>query len=83
MEKSEKSKMRMDLLKRGFSQFLLVGILYAIIRDKEVLAYFLSLDTILTVLIFAVLGGLLYPLTTPMLAKSIRRFRKTVEEGEA
>jgi len=72
----------MDLLKRGFGQFLLTGILYAIIRDKEVLAYFLSLDTIITVLLFGVLGGLTYMFTTPMLARAIRRFRKRGEEGE-
>jgi len=76
MEKEELKTTRKNLLIRGFGQFILTGILFVIIQDKEVLAYFLSLETILTILSIGVVGGLLYLFTTPLLADYFKRFKK-------
>lgn len=67
---------RKNLLISGFVQFIFVGILFVIIQDKEVLAYFLSFETLLTILFFGVIGGLLYLWTTQLTAKLITRFKK-------
>jgi len=76
MEKKEFRTTRKNLHIRGLVQFILVGILFVIIQDKEVLAYFLSFETILTILFFGVVGGLLYPWTTQLMAKLFTRFKK-------
>jgi len=76
MEKTDLKTTQKNLLLRGVGQFILVGILFVIIHDKEVLAYFLSIETILTILIIGVVGGLLYQWTTPMLGKYFKRYKK-------
>jgi len=47
------------LLKRGFIGFFFVGIIYSIIHEKTVLSYFLKFETLLQILLFTILGGLL------------------------
>lgn len=53
-----------NLLRRSITQWLLAGIFFAIIRDKEVLDYFLTTKTIIQILFFTVIGGFLFFLVT-------------------
>jgi len=49
-----------NLLKRSVFQWFLVGIFFAIGRNKEVLNYFLSTETIIQILFFTIVGGALF-----------------------
>lgn len=49
-----------NLLRRSITQWFLVGIFFAIIRDKEVLDYFVATKTIIQILFFTVVGGYLF-----------------------
>ena len=49
-----------NLLRRSITQWFLVGIFFAIIRDKEVLDYFITTKTIIQILFFTVVGGFLF-----------------------
>ncbi len=49
-----------NLLRRSITQWFLVGIFFAIIRDKEVLDYFVTTKTIIQILFFTVVGGFLF-----------------------
>lgn len=64
-----------DLLKKRIITFLLVGIIFVIIRDKTILAYFLKLETIVYILLFAILGGLLSSWIDTKLIKRINKKR--------
>ena len=48
------------LLRRSITQWFLAGIFFAIIRDKEVLDYFITTKTIIQILFFTVVGGFLF-----------------------
>ena len=62
-----------DLLIRGVIQFFFIGILFSIIDDKYVLAYFLKTKTLFQILLFTLLGGLLYSRVTYMIRKKIEQ----------
>ena len=49
-----------DLLRRSITQWFLAGIFFAIIRNKEVLDYFITTKTIIQILFFTTVGGFLF-----------------------
>lgn len=71
MEKEQKKVTYKDLLLRGAIQFFLIGILFSIIEDKNVLAYFLKTKTIVQILLFTIFGGLLYSFTANIIRKKL------------
>ena len=73
MKKADVKISNRDLIKRGIVLFLFIGILFSIIQDKTVLAYFLKIETIFQILFFAVIGGLLSSWVNYKLIKRINR----------
>ncbi len=61
------------LIIRGVIQFFFIGILFSIIDDEYVLKYFLKAKTILQVLLFALLGGLLYCFVTYKIREKLNK----------
>jgi len=60
MNISARQTYRRKLLGRSMVRWFFAGILFAIIRDKEVLDYFTTAKTILQILFFTVGGGFLF-----------------------
>ncbi len=49
-----------NLFRRSITQWFLAGIFFAIIRDKEVLHYFITTKTLMQILFFTIIGGFLF-----------------------
>lgn len=49
-----------NLLKRSIFQWFLIGIFFAIGRNKEVLDYFMTTETVIQILFFTIVGGALF-----------------------
>jgi uncharacterized integral membrane protein len=60
MCKTDVKKSFKEVLKRGITIWLLAGFFFAISQDKVVLDYFLKAKTIIQILFFTIVGGLLY-----------------------
>ena len=59
------------VLKRGITMWFLAGIFFAIIQDKVVLDYFLKAKTIVQILFFTIVGGLLFSWITNRIVNKI------------
>ena len=73
MSKTEIKFSFKDLLKRGMVTSFIIGIFTAIIQDEVVSKYFLQMGTIVHILLFTIVGGLLYSWGTSKLIKIINR----------
>ena len=60
MRFSTKGTSNKNLLKKSITQWFLVGIFFAISRNKEVLDYFITTKTIIQILFFTIVGGFLF-----------------------
>ena len=80
MKDNERSITYKYLLKRGMISFLFIGILFSIIQDKEILAYFLKSETLIQIMLFVILGGLLSSWINYRLLKRLER-RKSENSG--
>lgn len=83
MNKTEVKFSFKDLFKREVITSFVIGTYIAIIQDKAVLAYFLKVETIFQILVFTIIGGLLYSWGTGKLIKIINRKKaKNSEEKD-
>jgi hypothetical protein len=68
-----------DLFLKGLLSYFVIGILVSIGIDKEILSYFLSLKTIVRILLFTICGGVLNVFVMTGLRKLLSRRDKKSE----